>query len=68
LVFLQRLCTGYQWSNLGVMGHSPLGDGPVSVVVVDLAISVSHERHPVLWEGYLLYCFFPLLCAAGSAH
>jgi hypothetical protein len=67
-VVMQRPCTGYQWSNLGVMGHTPLGDGPMSAAVMDYRIPVSYERRPVLWESNLLHCFLPLLCTAGSAH
>lgn len=64
---LQRLCAGHQWSDLGVMGHTALGDGPVSVVIMDHSVPLSHERCPVFWESYIFYCFLPLLCSAGSA-
>jgi hypothetical protein len=50
------------------VGHTPLGDGPVSAAVMDYPVSVSHERRAVLWESHILHCFLSLLCTAGSAN
>lgn len=65
---LQGLCAGYQWGNLGVMGRTPVGDGPVSIVIVGHSVPLSHERRPVFWESYIFYCFLPLLCSTGPAY